>query len=132
MKNNKTGIENHLHDHQAKAVIFLSCSGASNCGQIANQVAVKLTEEGVGKMFCIAGLGAHNEGMVQSAKLADRIVAIDGCSTACSRKVLDHIGLTVTDCICVTDMGIEKVHKFTILPEEITMVMNCVKKLLVT
>jgi uncharacterized metal-binding protein len=132
MKDQKTDRETQSYNHQTKAVIFFSCSGASNCGQIANQVAVKLTEEGVGKMFCIAGLGAHNEGMIQAAKSADRIVAIDGCNTACSRKVLDHLGLTVTDCICVTDMGIEKVHKFNILSEEITIALSCVRKLLVT
>ena len=34
---------------KAEEVILLPCSGGSNCGQIANQVAVKLTEEGVNK-----------------------------------------------------------------------------------
>ena len=29
---------------RAEEIIFLPCSGASNCGQIANQVALKLDE----------------------------------------------------------------------------------------
>ena len=48
-------------------VVFLACSGSANCGQIANHAAVKLTEEGVGNMYCLAGIGAHNEGMIESA-----------------------------------------------------------------
>ncbi len=117
---------------QAETVVLLPCSGASNCGQIANQVAVKLTEEGVGNMYCLAGIGAHNEGMVESAKSANRLVAIDGCSVACAKKLIEHLGLAVTDWICVTGLGINKVHEFNIMPGEVAMVMKSVKKLLIT
>ena len=72
---------------RAEEVTLLPCSGGSNCGQIANQVAVKLTEEGVGNIYCLAGIGAHIEGMVESARSTKRIVAIDGCSVACARNI---------------------------------------------
>ena len=55
---------------RAEEVVLLPCSGGSNCGQITNQVAVKLTEEGVGNIYCLAGIGAHIEGMVESARSA--------------------------------------------------------------
>jgi uncharacterized metal-binding protein len=116
---------------QAETVVLLPCSGASNSGQIANQAAVKLTEEGVGNMYCLAGIGAHIEGMVESAKSANRIVAIDGCSVACASKVIEHLGLTVTNRICVTDLGIKKEHEFNIAPEDISLVMDSVKKSLI-
>lgn len=43
---------------QAKEVVVLPCSGGSNYGQIANQVDIDITKEGVGTIFCLAGIGA--------------------------------------------------------------------------
>ena len=87
-------------------------SGGSNCGQITNQVAIKLDEEGVGHIYCLAGIAAHIDGMVESAKGAKRIVALDGCQVACAKKAIEHAGLKVTDWICVTEEGIAKNHQF--------------------
>ena len=60
-------------------IILLPCSGGSNCGQITNQVAVNLDVLGIGRIYCLAGIGAHIDGMVESAKGAKRVVALDGC-----------------------------------------------------
>ena len=49
-------------------VMILACSGGSNVGQLSNEAAVELTREGFGKMFCLAGIGGHLSGFVQSAK----------------------------------------------------------------
>lgn len=35
--------------------MILACSGGSNVGQLSNQAAIELTQEGFGKMFCLAG-----------------------------------------------------------------------------
>ena len=107
---------------KAEEIILLPCAGGSNCGQITNQVAVKLDEEGVGRIYCLAGIGAHVDGMVESARGAKRIVALDGCKTACAKKTVEHAGLPVTDWICVTESGIEKVHRFQISPGDIDLV----------
>ena len=109
---------------RAEEVTLLPCSGGSNCGQITNDVAVKLDEEGVGRIYCLAGIAAHIEGMVESARSAKRIVAIDGCAVACAKKAVEHAGLTVTDWICVTDEGIEKSHQFTLLPEHVALILR--------
>jgi uncharacterized metal-binding protein len=63
---------------KAEEITILPCSGGSNCGQIANQAAVSLDVLGVGKLYCLAGIAAHIPGMVESAKSAKRLVAIDG------------------------------------------------------
>lgn len=107
---------------KAEEIVFLPCSGASNCGQITNQVAVRLTVEGVGRMYCLAGIGAHNEGMVASARGAKRIVALDGCQVACARNTVEHAGLEVTDWICVTEEGVVKDHQFQIAPDEVDLI----------
>jgi uncharacterized metal-binding protein len=95
---------------KAEEITILPCSGGSNCGQIANQVAVSLDNLGVGHIYCLAGIGAHIDGMVESARGAKRIVALDGCQVACAKKTIEHAGLKVTDWICVTEEGISKSH----------------------
>jgi uncharacterized metal-binding protein len=47
--------------------MILACAGGSNVGQLSNQAAVELTQEGFGKLFCLAGVGAHLSGFVKSA-----------------------------------------------------------------
>jgi len=89
-------------DCRTEEIIFLPCAGGSNCGQLINRVAVKLDEEGVGRIYCLVGIGAHVDGMVESARGAKRIVALGGCTVACARKTIEYAGLPVTDWVCVT------------------------------
>ena len=105
---------------EASEVLIFPCSGGSNCGQIANQAAVQLTEEGVGTIYCLAGIGAHDSVMIETAKAAKRVVAIDGCSTACAKRTLEHAGLMVTDYLDVAEEGIEKIHDFKLSLEDIS------------
>lgn len=116
----------------ADRIVLLPCSGGSNCGQIANKVAVQLTEEGLGNIYCLAGIGAHIESMIESARSAERLVAIDGCSVACARKAIEHAGLRVTDWVCVTEEGINKNHDFHLDPEEIELIARRTKQSLAT
>jgi len=88
-------------------VLIYSCSGGSDVGQVADLSARKLSKEGFGKMTCLAAIGAHLSGFVESAKGAGENIAIDGCSVACARKTLEHIGLNPKSYI-ITDMGYEK------------------------
>ena len=112
----------------AEEIPFLPCSGGSNCGQIANQVAIQLSEGGIGTIYCLAGIGAHIEGMIESVRSAKRIVAIDGCSVACARKTIEHTGLAVTDWVCVTEEGISKNHQFKLDPGEIYLIARRAKE----
>ena len=127
---NDVNSENTAHECKCRAeeVVLLPCSGGSNCGQIANEVAVKLTGDGVGDIYCLAGIGAHIPGMVESAGSARRIVALDGCPVACAKKTIEHAGLTVTDWICVTDEGIEKTHQFALLPEHMALIVRRIRE----
>lgn len=87
--------------------LIYSCSGQSNVGEIADKVVRKLRDEGFAKMACLAGVGADLAGYVQSAKGADIVYAIDGCSTACAKRVLERVGATPQSVI-LTELGIEK------------------------
>jgi uncharacterized metal-binding protein len=112
----------------AEEITFLPCSGGSNCGQITNQVAIRLDEEGVGHIYCLAGIAAHIDGMVESARGAKRLVALDGCQVACAKKAIEHAGLKVTDWICVTEEGVAKNHQFKLAPEEIELIVRKTKE----
>ena len=103
----------------ASETVIFPCSGGSNCGQIANKVAVMLTQDGVGTIFCLAGIGAHISGMIESARSAKRIVAIDGCSVECAKKTLEHAGLTITDYIDITKEGVVKNKDFNLSQQDI-------------
>ncbi|RLB67747.1 MAG: hypothetical protein DRH04_07610 [Deltaproteobacteria bacterium] len=73
-------------------VMFLACSGGSNAGQLSNQAAVELTQEGFGKIFCLAGIGSKLSGFVQSAKDVPVMMAIDGCQLSSRMQSELYVG----------------------------------------
>ena len=113
---------------RAEEIVFLPCAGGSSCGQITNYVAVSLDVLGIGRIYCLAGIGAHINGTVESARGEKRIVALDGCNVACAKKTIEHAGLPVTDWICMTKEGIEKNHQFRIAPDEIDLITQSTRK----
>ena len=108
-------------------IMILACSGGSNVGQLSNQAAVELTREGFGKMFCLAGVGGHLSGFVQSAKDVPQMVAIDGCSVGCAKAILEHAEIPMKSYLVLTDLGIEKSKDFNLKKEEIQKVKDAVK-----
>jgi len=92
-----------------KTVLLYACSGGANVAEIADRAARELMFAGQGVMFCLAGLGANIQGMVQTARDADVNLIIDGCPLDCAKKTFDRHGITNYKQIKVTDLGIEKV-----------------------
>ena len=87
--------------------LVFACSGAANTGYLADQVARRLALQGKAKLLCMAALGAELEGYVRSARTADSNLVIDGCPTACGRKIFERLGLPHTP-VVLTDLGVEK------------------------
>ena len=100
-------------------ILIFCCAGSSNVGQIANQAAVRLAQGGVGRYFCLAGIGGHVSGMIESTRAGKMLVAIDGCPVGCAKKTLEHIGFNVDEYVQVTDLGIEKNHDLNILAPDV-------------
>ncbi len=111
-------------------VMVLACSGGSNVGQLSNQAAVELTREGVGKMFCLAGIGGQLSGFVRSARDVPEMVVIDGCSMGCGKAILDKAQVHLKTYLVLTDLGIEKNKNFDLEPEDIRKVKEAVKEAL--
>ncbi|MGE4298629.1 MAG: putative zinc-binding protein [Desulfovibrionaceae bacterium] len=88
--------------------LIFSCSGGADVGAVADQVARKLTRDGHGKMFCLAGIGGRVSGIMKSTEAAETILAIDGCPLDCARKSLEEAGFSNFQHIRLADLGLEK------------------------
>ena len=88
--------------------LIFACSGAADVGGISDQAARKLTKEGIGNMYCLAGIGGNVEEIIETSKSADCILAIDGCSVACTKKLLERNGFNEFKYFQVTDLDMEK------------------------
>jgi uncharacterized metal-binding protein len=107
-------------------IMILACSGGSNVGQLSNQAAIELTREGVGKMFCLAGIGAQLSGFVQSAWDVETMVAIDGCPVGCAKAILEQAKVPLKNHLVITELGIEKNKNLSLRAEDIARVKSAV------
>ena len=108
--------------------MILACSGGSNVGQLSNQAAIDLTQEGFGKMFCLAGIGGQLNGFVQSAKVVEKFVVIDGCQLGCAKATLEKNDIECRNYTVITDLGIEKNTDFNLNPADLETIKTEVKK----
>ncbi|UCG32879.1 MAG: putative zinc-binding protein [Phycisphaerales bacterium] len=88
--------------------LIFACSGAADVGEISDLAARKLTKDGVGKMFCLAGVGGRVGGIMDKTKAARRVLAIDGCQLDCARLTLELADIQDFSHLRITDLGMEK------------------------
>ena len=88
--------------------LIFACSGAADVGAIADQAARKLTKDGTGKMFCLAGIGGRVSGIMATTESAGKILAIDGCPLNCAKNSLDQAGFKTYEHLQLDDLGMEK------------------------
>lgn len=88
--------------------LVLPCAGAANVGQLSNQAALELVNEGYCRPFCLAAIGAHKKGYVRTAKEASLRVVIDGCSVGCAKGILEQENIAPDVYVIIADLGIDK------------------------
>ena len=88
--------------------LIFACSGAADVGAIADQAARKMTQEGIGKMFCTVGIGGRISGILKTTESADKILAVDGCPLNCVKNSLELAGFDTFSHLQLADLGIEK------------------------
>lgn len=115
---------------KGKTILLYACSGGANVAEIADRAARELMFAGEGTMFCLAGLGADIQGMVQTARDADLNLVIDGCPVDCAKKNFDRHELTNYRQIKVTDLGIEKTKGVRCTDEQVDTVIAKAKEVL--
>jgi uncharacterized metal-binding protein len=101
--------------------LIFACSGAADVGEIADKVARQLTKEGVGRMFCLAGVGGRISGIMKTTESASKILAIDGCELDCAKELLKQAGFTGFEHLRITDLGMLK-GKTTVTEQNIAKV----------
>ncbi len=97
--------------------LIYACSGAANTGYLADAIARKMMKDDIGKMTCLAAMGAELSGFVESARCAEKNVVIDGCPVSCGKNIFEKLGLPFEHFI-TTEFGVEK-GKTEITPEVI-------------
>lgn len=91
------------------ARLIFPCAGGSDVGELTDRVARKLTKDGWGRIYCLAGVAAHIKNFIENSKMAEEIVAIDGCPAACASKALIHAGFQPV-AISLKEAGFLKGH----------------------
>lgn len=109
--------------------LIFACSGAADVGAIADQAARKLTRDGAGKMFCLAGIGGRIDGIMKTTDSASKILAIDGCPLNCVKACLEKAGFSKFAHLQLADLGLEKC-KSPANEENISKAYNAVAKML--
>jgi len=88
--------------------LIFACSGAADVGEIADRAARELSKNGLGKMFCLTGIGGRVAGIMKKTEEACEILAIDGCDLDCGKNCLEQAGFARFKHLRVTDLGMEK------------------------
>lgn len=87
--------------------LIFACSGAADVGELSDRAARTLAREGLGKMYCLAGVGAEIPSYMDMARNAPDVLVIDGCPIDCGKKCIEKTGRRFTH-VRVTDLGLEK------------------------
>jgi uncharacterized metal-binding protein len=88
--------------------LIYACSGVADVGELSDQVARKLSKNGVGKMSCLAGIGGRVSGLLKSAEAASEILIMDGCKLNCALKTMQEAGFKNIKHLCLDDLGFKK------------------------
>ena len=93
----------------SKKYQIVSCSGASNTGKFADEVARQLSASGEASMICLAKVAIGDQPLIQQVKSQNiKIVVLDGCPINCAEKLLGREDITDIVHINTTDFGIIK------------------------
>jgi uncharacterized metal-binding protein len=88
--------------------LIFACSGAADVGEIADKAARQLTRDGVGKMFCTAGIGGRASGIMKTTESASKILIIDGCPLSCAKNSLEKAGFNEFKHLQLAELGLAK------------------------
>lgn len=88
---------------------IVSCSGASNTGLYADEVARQLNNDKEASMICLAKIAIGDKALINKVKSQQtKIVVLDGCAFNCAEKILANAGITEIIHVNTTDFDIVK------------------------
>jgi len=107
--------------------LIFACSGAADIGALADKVARRLSADGVGTMFCLAGIGGRVSSIMKTTEEASGILALDGCGSDCAKRSLENAGFAGFNHIRLTDLGMKK-GQTGLSDENLSKVMDAARK----
>jgi uncharacterized metal-binding protein len=116
---------------EAPIIYILACSGGSNLGQIANQAAVELAEENLGRIMCVPAVASRVNASVQEIRRVSIVITIEGCDCHCIGRILKGLGRTDVRKVVVSAAGIEKRPGFSCPTEDVERVKEAVRRVIV-
>jgi len=108
-------MENANPEPAAKVTVY-ACSGASNLGQLANQIALRLDRLGLADLACATEVGAEDVSEQGSNR---PVLAISGCTSACCAAMLERHGIEISRSVILAERGIAKA-KHVLVDEDST------------
>lgn len=90
------------------APLVYACSGCSNVGQLAHDLARRLDELGVAEMSCTTGVGGGVPTLLRKARSGRYVVAIDGCPLCCAAACLTRAEVAIDRHLMLADEGLRK------------------------
>jgi uncharacterized metal-binding protein len=121
--------QKHANECTGGPNLIFACSGAADVGEISDRAARNMSRDGVGKMFCLAGIGGRVPGIMKMTGTASNILAIDGCELDCVKSCLQQAGFDQFEHFRVTDLGLQKGNT-EVNDENIAKVVNKGKEML--
>lgn len=93
---------------EPKRIVIYACSGCSDAGELADRTARVLSQQKLGEMSCLAGIGGRVKPLMNTAAKAGHIVAIDGCPLNCARHTLAQAGFENVQHLELHRLGLRK------------------------
>lgn len=113
----------------SQKIQIVSCSGASNTGKYADDVARQLSATGEANMICLAKIAISDQPLIKNIKAQNtKIVVLDGCAFNCAEKILEKEGITHIIHLNTTDFGIVK-GKTPVTAEKINEIIEYIKNI---
>ncbi|MFN7141233.1 MAG: putative zinc-binding protein [Limisphaerales bacterium] len=91
-----------------RKTIIYACSGCSDAGELADQVARTASKRGLAEMSCLAGIGGRVKHLLKTAERAENIVVVDGCPINCAAKTLRLAGFDQFQHLQLHKLGFRK------------------------
>lgn len=80
-------------DERKTVNLLFTCSGTADVGELADRAVRQVARQGQAAMSCLASIGARDSDIMFNARLADRVLLVDGCPKACSLRTFEQAAL---------------------------------------
>ncbi len=90
--------------------VVLTCSGASDVGELSDLVGRELSRTRVVQLECAASVGAAKPDSLERLRRAKTVLVIDGCASRCTRKMVEKAGIERSRHLDLGELGLSKGH----------------------